>query len=256
MNNSLEEYFRQEAISYKKIKEGKQQTPDYKVFLKSNRVVIVEFKEFQSTVKDAKLNRKKISIKSEPPGLKRIRNKIKECSKQFKSFQNMSTVCVLRNTGGDFIDLSTPIITMAMLGDVYFSVRISGSRTHPPIEEGFMYGRNALSQIVRKENGSLVSAVALLEKIYLNQKKIDRILEDLFIESKKKRLDLKRIMERGFKRIEEIQNDNPDVNFDEFKWRLRIIHNPYAKVKFPIKIFGGKWNEEYIYQNNLGYKKL
>lgn len=253
--NALEQYFRQENICYSKIPESDTKTPDYEILSNGNRI-IAEFKEFVSTNKNKQLFNRKVFTLALPLGMNRIRDKLKECSRQFKEYSGYSCLCVLRNTGGDSIDLSTRIITMAMHGNIFFSISVDIEGKLPAIEEGFKYGRNAPPQISRKESGSLISAVAILEKIYPNQKNIDRNLDDLYQESKERKWDKKKTLEKASEKIEKIKESNPNINFDEFKWRLRIIHNPYAKIEFATNTFGGKWNEDYIYQNGLGYKKL
>ena len=165
--NQLEQYFRQENICYRKIPESKKsdiQTPDYEIISGHNKVII-EFKEFTFIDKDRELFNRRVFTLSSPPGIKRIRNKLRGCSKQFEDYNSrFPCLCVLRNTKGAFIDLSKEVITMAMFGDFYFGVSLDIDGKLPPIEQGLQYGRNAPSQILRKGGGSLVSAVAVLEK--------------------------------------------------------------------------------------------
>ncbi len=264
--NAVEEYFKQENILFERITAGVDSTPDYKVLINNeelinkeliNKELIVEFKEFEFSENDKTWQSRRIFTKTEPPGLRRIRNKIKECSKQFKNYQSKPTLCILCNTGCVYVDLSTQILTMAMLGDIIFNIPIVSLKNNSVVKEGFFeYGRNAPSQIARKPEGSLISAVGVLEGMQPKQKIIDKELESLYLESKQNNWNTKQTLEQALKKVEKIKNTNQNINFDESKWRLRIIRNPYAKVLFPKNIFNGEYNEEWTYEDNLGFKKL
>ena len=199
----LKEYFDQVNIPYTEIPRSKvknKKTPDFQICV-FDKKVIIETKEFECGKSDVPFSRGRgFFTAPQPPGMNKIREKLRECSDQFKECGNEITLCVLCNARGILIDLDTQIVGMAMFGDI--QICLSARNDHPV---RFEYGRNGVSQISRKENGSLISAVAILET-YPNQK--------------------------------------------EFYWRLRIIHNPYARIPLPIKIFNGRFDEEWIYEDN------
>ncbi len=158
----FEEYLNQEKISFCKICTCNQKRPDYRVTVcKQPKIdIICEVKEFQNK----EVQRNKIFTSKYPPGLKSLREKIKEASNQFAQYKSNSTLLVLCNPNSAFVDLSPEIVIMAMFGDIVYNI----------VERKFICNRNAPSQIARKANGSLISAVAVLW--HLNKWKLQIIL--------------------------------------------------------------------------------
>ena len=186
----LEKYFNQEKISYIRIEETNEKIPDFKARV-SEKEVFIEVKSFEEGESDVPFNRgSRFFIAAYPPGMEKIRNALRYCSKQFERYQNEINMCVLCNAKSILIDLDTQIVGMAMFGDI--EIRLPGGDNNLD----FVCNRNGPSQILRKEDGSLISAVAVLES-------------------------------------------------KETWWRLRIIHNPYARTPLPIEIFKGRFDEEW-----------
>lgn len=246
----FEEYCRQDKIGFRKIEEGKSRIPDYELFLKTVNV-IAEIKEFEHGNEDDIIKSNKVISLVEPLGLKRIRDKIRESSRQFRKYQDNPTLLILCNPRKLPVDLSTKIIKMAMFGDLSYEFTLDLERKRPVDRGSWKYGRNAPSQVSRKIGGSLLSAVAVLERIYINKKMIEKHLKDFSLKSGKNGLKKAEIIMKMMEHIKDIKTTHPNIDFNKSKLRLRIICNPFSEVSFPSSAFGGHWNEVHLPNNAI-----
>lgn len=158
----LREYFVRENISYTEIPRSKikgKKTPDFEACV-SGRKVIIEAKDFEYGESDASFSRGHgFFTAPQPPGMNKIRTKLQECSDQFKGYQSEITLCILCNAKKILVDLDTVIVGMAMFGNIDIHLPVGSNNP-----TRFEYGKDGSRQISRKAGGSLISAVAVLEK--------------------------------------------------------------------------------------------
>ena len=238
----FEEYCRQEKIAFQKIEEGKSKSPDYELSTKAGKV-IVEIKGFEHAHEDDVLKINPTPSLPEPLGLKRIREKMKDSSRQFIKYQESPTLLILRDTGKSHVDLSTKILKMAMFGDISYVIPLD-LEGRAEVDGGhWQYGRNAPPQVTRKIGGSWISAVAVLEKICINEKIMEKHCKAFSQQFGGNWLKNPEIPAKVIELLEDIKAAHPDIDFNESKWRLRIICNPFSKVPFPSHAFNDNWNE-------------
>lgn len=239
----FENYLKQERIDYEGITVSKSKTADYKI-RKNNLEIIAEFKEFCISDIEKKWLKSDNSSLGDPdnPGypenksIRRIREKIRQASKQLENNKTYPCICVLDNVNitETHINLSTIAVMIAMFGDL--SIRYSKNLD---FKEEVLYG-NAPPQILRKADGtgSNISAVAIVDEIdpvYENNKKE---IED-FVD---KRIELS----NPYDIEEEIKRHFPCLNKTK-TYRLRIIFNPKGKKELPPNFFSGNYDEKWIY---------
>lgn len=248
MNNieqHLEEYCRQEKIPFQKIKESIHKTPDYKLYPKGIPI-IAEIKGFERGKEDKQLEIQKVVSRAEPLGMRRIRDKIIVSSRQFEKYHDRPTLLILCGITPSNVDLSTEIVEMAMFGDISYVFSIDGS-LQPSVTQGeWEFGRNAPSQILRKSTGSLISAIAVLERININRKIIENNLKHCVKRAEINNLKKKEILIKALECVDDTKVAHPYLNFEEYRLRLRIIYNPYANIAFPPNIFDSPWDQMHM----------
>jgi hypothetical protein len=231
------EYLNQSGLKGIKISTSNTKTPDYLIEKDNNIRVIAEVKEFgisQEEKASYKSNNKDIDY-PENKSWDRIRDKIKGCSKQLEAC-NRSTILILDNvTKQTFINLSTKNIIIAMFGNLKYLYGNDGENIK---FQKAILDRNSPSQITRKINGSNISAVGVLDKIEEDYERNKEAIAN----------NIALLGEQEITKAPMKQYSEPTI--DREVYRLRIVHNPYAKNKFPFDIFNSEFDEHWVYENN------
>lgn len=239
METVFENYLRQEEINYSTIPTSESKTADYKV-KKDNLEIIAEFKEFYvSDIEKGWIRSNKSCLEyPENAGIKRIRDKLRQSSKQLEVYScDYPCICLLDNVNirKTLIDLSTIVVMIAMFGDLSFNY----SGNNLDFKEAVLCG-NAPSQVLRKEGGSNISAVAIVDEVdpvyEINKEEIESFIDTAIELSNLP--DIEKEIRRRFPGLCKTK-----------AYRLRIIFNPTPKKELPSNFFSGNYDEKWIYND-------
>jgi len=220
--------------AYEEDRSAGETRPDYR--LETQPGVLVEVKDFAETDADRSFRESKGLRGVESYG--RIRDKIDKAKKKFKDHRGRGLACVLvlHNSGAALVHLRSEIVAGAMHGDMGFTIQVGGVEIKP--EPHF----DKASARLRENVNTTISAVAIVERFQPNA--------DLLQSEIQKRIGPPEVeltedtIRRVLDAMEAARADRPEIDFDQVVCRVRVVHNPHARIPLDTTIFNGPYDEQ------------
>lgn len=221
-------------------KEG-EKCPDYYVVTKYGDI-ICEVKEFNEPEIHKMMMKEKVRTFSYKQILNPIKNKINNASKQLKPYEKykIPLIVILSNPYNFFVDLSDEKILSAMFGEIGISIPLNNGK-----EDNWFFGRNG----ILTNQKEYISAVCVLEYFPIESNELKEIILRVKDRYKNEELNFNlayKLASEYLKEVEALKKKGWIIK-EEKELRLRVFHNFRTHLKFPIKIFNSKYDENYMF---------
>ena len=208
--------------------EGRRKNPDYRLEHHGSRFIL-EVKEFDTSMPGEGYGA------YDPYGP--IREKINQAARQFKEYKEFPCSIVLASPKPTFVHLAYPwAIIGAMLGNlgVQFQMGVVPDENHP-MEQVFLGGGKMVNHKRQEPQNTTISAVIVLSRYPLRQKRIR-----VAIEERQKELGRKTTPDEDLDFYEAIP-DSPELH----PVRLVVYENPYSRIPLSRDLFRGPFDERW-----------
>ncbi len=215
---------------------SKARRPDYALSVQSGHEILLEVKEFRSTLSDFRSGAYDPYV--------HIREKIQQAREQFKEFKEHCCCLVLFNRDKPLVDLNWQTIYGAMLGNLGFGIPMNpetGMAQEESTQQVFMGGGTMVryqgEQPLEPQNRT-ISAIIVLDLLPVGDRRFKSYI-----------LHLERELRREVDWEEHLQlaNECRGTDRDVTLTQLRaVVHeNPDARIQLPQELFSGPWDERY-----------
>jgi hypothetical protein len=182
---------------------------------------------------------------------RRIRDRITSAERQLRGIKDKPCLVILYNPGY-FVHLEDFIVQGALFGDISFVVSVDPNGKASPQGKGIRFKPSKAK--LRHHQNTTLSAVAILETFRPFKYIADRALE----EGKKRHESTQ--PERGrelthpsgeqihetIEWSEELRRKHPEISRRVL--RLRVFHNPFARVGLPIRALHGEYDVHFGFE--------
>jgi hypothetical protein len=175
-----------------------------------------------------------------------LRTEINDARKQFKEFKGHSCSLVVYNVDDRQVRLDPLTILGAMLGNLGFEMDFDptkGKAIKGTERNAFLNGGKMIDNKRKQPQNTTINAIIVLEG-FRDDSEIQKVIKE---EMKKQSKPL--APEERFAIVRKVIEDRPNSCASKVVLRVRVIENPFARIRLPDDIFMGHFDERWQFIN-------